>query len=417
MDSVPNPLYRDLCCRIELEDTEGLLGPLVLVSQQVGYEATGLAEPLCFGETQKGLLELRLGAFAILNVEGGHIPPADSTLFVEERAVAAQEPVISPVPTHCTLLNLERNSVREGFPALLTHSLYVFRVEDAIAIVLFLHILQSETGVVQHCLIHIQYGPIGAHHVNGGGDRVEDQTQIAFVRTQGLFSSLAILDVCQEEIPGADQGPVLQLLVCLAEILEGLPVEKLHLAHCTHRGHEPGNIVDNLSPRKLARTEKFLGASAVLDIDIGSQPSGNVSRRIAHRIGTKQEPPIRAIVATHARFRIPRSARGQTGSPIFDETLEVVRMNGLHPTQTLGLLCAQPRVVEPALIEELGTAVGKRGPAQTGKRLDEMGELVLHFTRSASSTLHRERVAGPGCITLRTRFHRRRTNTADLSDF
>src|SRR6266481_327185 len=327
MDSVPNPLYRDLCCRIELEDTEGLLGPLVLVSQQVGYEATGLAEPLCFGETQKGLLELRLGAFAILNVEGGHIPPADSTLFVEERAVAAQEPVISPVPTHCTLLNLERNSVREGFPALLTHSLYVFRVEDAIAIVLFLHILQSETGVVQHCLIHIQYGPIGAHHVNGGGDHVEDQTQIAFVRTQGLFSSLAILDVCQEEIPGAyracciprrkaanlkpsvnavrastamfnlidlprfdgpgtrfdytrkvirmhgaDQGPVLQLLVCLAEILEGLPVEKLHLAHCTHRGHEPGNIVDNLSPRKLARTEKFLGASAVLDIDIGSQP-------------------------------------------------------------------------------------------------------------------------------------------------
>ena len=115
---------------------------------------------------------------------------------------------------------------------------------------------------------------------------VDDQAQIALARLQSLFSLFAIIDVCKQEIPGGyrtfriphweaanlepsinaisapatvlnvidlprfdglysgldyarkvirmngiDQGPVLQLLVCFAEILQGLAVEKLDFAH------------------------------------------------------------------------------------------------------------------------------------------------------------------------------------------
>ena len=192
-----------------------------------------------------------------------------------------------------------------------------------------------------------------------GGDGVDDQVQVALVRTQSLFSLLAIIDVGQEQIPGgyrtfriphrqaanleppvnavsasatvldfidlpgfdgfgaclddarkiirmngADEGPVLQLLICLAEILQDLPVEKLHFAHRAHRGHEPGNVVDDLPPGEFARTQGLLATLAILDVDIGSEPPGDASRLIAQGVCAKQEPSIGAVVTAHACFRV-----------------------------------------------------------------------------------------------------------------
>ena len=108
MDHVPNHLHRDLGRRIELEDAEGLLGPVVLVRQQIRDEAARLAQPLGFGETKVGLLDLRLRAFSILDVERGRIPSIDSSLLIEQRTVADQEPAISAVLAQHPLLIFER---------------------------------------------------------------------------------------------------------------------------------------------------------------------------------------------------------------------------------------------------------------------------------------------------------------------
>ena len=97
MDHVPNPLHRDLGRGIELEDAEGLLGPVVVVRHQIRDEAARLAQPLGFGETKVGLLDLRLRPFSVLDVERGHIPSIDSSLLIEQRIVADQEPAISAV--------------------------------------------------------------------------------------------------------------------------------------------------------------------------------------------------------------------------------------------------------------------------------------------------------------------------------
>ena len=82
MDHIPDHQHRDLGRWVELEDTEGLLGPVVLVRLQVGDKAAGLTQPLGFGETKIGLLDLRLRSFSIVNVCCRSVPADDLALFV-----------------------------------------------------------------------------------------------------------------------------------------------------------------------------------------------------------------------------------------------------------------------------------------------------------------------------------------------
>src|SRR5262249_37744004 len=82
VDRVPNQRYRDFCCGIELEDAERLLGPVVLVRQQIRDEAACLAETLGFGKTQVGLLDLLLRPFSIVNIGYRYVPADDLARFV-----------------------------------------------------------------------------------------------------------------------------------------------------------------------------------------------------------------------------------------------------------------------------------------------------------------------------------------------
>ena len=107
VDDIPNHLNRDFGRGIELKDAEGLLGPVVIVGQQVRDEAARLAQSLGFGQTKVGLLDLRLRPFSVLDVERGYIPPIDSSLLIEQRIVADQEPSIFAVLAQCTLLIFE----------------------------------------------------------------------------------------------------------------------------------------------------------------------------------------------------------------------------------------------------------------------------------------------------------------------
>ncbi len=99
---------RDSGRRIELEDPEELLGPVVVVHQQIRDEAASLAQPLGFRETKVGLLDLRLRPLSLLDVERGRIPSIDSSLLIEQRIVADLEPAIYAVLTEDTLLIFER---------------------------------------------------------------------------------------------------------------------------------------------------------------------------------------------------------------------------------------------------------------------------------------------------------------------
>src|SRR5215469_1321277 len=143
-----------------------------------------------------------------------------------------------------------------------------------------------------------------AHRMHEPGNVIGDRPKIGLALQKLLLGSLAIIDVCKEEIPGGyfvfrisqweaadlepsihsvstpatmfdfvdstlfnglttslhdarksirmngiSQGPVLQLLICLTEVLESLAVEKLNFTHWAHRRHQPRDVIDDLPPR------------------------------------------------------------------------------------------------------------------------------------------------------------------------
>src|SRR4051794_25283904 len=73
-------------------------------------------------------------------------------------------------------------------------------------------------------------------------------------------------------------------------------------------------------------------------------------------------------------------------------------MDDLLPSHARGSVRANPGVFEPALIEELGATVGQRDRYQTGKRVHNTAETIVH----SSTSSHR---SGTGCVTRRATVH------------
>ena len=86
---------------------------------------------------------------------------------------------------------------------------------------------------------------------------------------------------------GIDEGPVLQILICLAEILQDLAIEELDLARCAQRSYEPRNVVDDLPPGHFPRAQAFLSPLAILDIQIDSVPFDDFPRFVSQWVRAK----------------------------------------------------------------------------------------------------------------------------------
>src|SRR5215469_7210248 len=89
-----------------------------------------------------------------------------------------------------------------------------------------------------------------------------------------------------------DAGPVLQLLFRFAEILQDLVVKKLHLAHRTHRRHEPGNVIDDLTPREFPDPQRFLSllVGAFASFSHGGNCSAACKENNSRQNGTQEWP-------------------------------------------------------------------------------------------------------------------------------
>src|SRR5262249_20181037 len=91
---------------IELEDAEGLLGPTVVVRQQIRDEAACFAQPLGFGETKIGLLNLCLRPFALVNVRKQDVPAHNMALSVRHTSPTHTKPAVCTVGASKTLVKL-----------------------------------------------------------------------------------------------------------------------------------------------------------------------------------------------------------------------------------------------------------------------------------------------------------------------
>src|SRR6202040_1746893 len=97
-----------------------------------------------------------LSSLAILNIRPSGIPANNVPVVVAKGIVADKKPAIATVFSKLSLLNFKRLTTRERLLALLAQPFHILRVEDPCAKVFFLHVLQSETEVIEHCLICIK---------------------------------------------------------------------------------------------------------------------------------------------------------------------------------------------------------------------------------------------------------------------
>src|SRR4051812_44783676 len=94
---------------------------------------------------------------------------------------------------------------------------------------------------------------------------------------------------------------------------------------------------------------------------------------------------------------IPRTTETITGlelSPFADRVLpqrsdgrEIVRMERLHPSASVGLLECLPGVVEPALVGELCVALGVADPGELRHGMDQQAESLFALEESGLSAL------------------------------
>ena len=146
-------------------------------------------------QTLQCLRSFGLRPFSVLDVECRHIPPNDTSLRVEQGPVAHQEPAILPIVAQNALLSAEWCATSQPSRARCANSLKILRVDDTIPIILLLYILHTEAGVIHHSLIYILDVSFGVQYINVCRNGVDDQTQIALVRLQSLFSLFEIVDV------------------------------------------------------------------------------------------------------------------------------------------------------------------------------------------------------------------------------
>src|ERR1700677_756027 len=131
-----------------------------------------------------------LGPLAILDIGPSRVPANNVPLVVAKRIEADKKPAIITVFPKLSLLKFKRLTARERLIALLEQPFHILRVEDPCGKVFSLHVLQSETGVIEHCLICIKGCPIRAEHVNKTDDGVGHPPKLCLLRLYLLKRSL-----------------------------------------------------------------------------------------------------------------------------------------------------------------------------------------------------------------------------------
>src|SRR5437660_11267003 len=131
-----------------------------------------------------------LGSLAILDIGPSRVPANNVPLVVAKGIEADKKPPIVSVFSKRSLLKFKRLAARERLIALLAQPFHILRVADPCALVFSLHVLQSETGVIEYCPICIKGCPIRAQNVNITGDGVGHPPKLCFLRLYLLKSSL-----------------------------------------------------------------------------------------------------------------------------------------------------------------------------------------------------------------------------------
>ncbi len=127
----------------------------------------------------------------------------------------------------------------------------------------------------------------------------------------------------------------------------------------------------------LAPLPRVFNLLAIIDVDIGTIPGNDGSGLIPQSLATEQKPAICPIEAPHARLDIVGFAGFKHSQPCVMQRRPVVGMNRSPPFPTQRLLLGKAGVIEPALVEIFGIAVGSGAPGENRNQIKRAPKLTF----------------------------------------
>src|SRR5215813_4223620 len=169
--------------------------------------------------------------------------------------------------------------------------------------------------------------------------------------------------------------PVLQFFNRIAEILDGLTIDKLNLAGSVHRGDEAGNAVDDQAQALLVRTKSLLRSLALVDVRQQVIPTYNATVVVPLRKTARLKPAVHTIGSTKTMLNIIRLAGFYSALPLRYDTVPIIRREKSRPV--LQFINSSAEVVQHLLISEFNFACCIHCPNEARNRVDDLTKLLL----------------------------------------
>src|SRR6266508_2245742 len=142
-----------------------------------------------------------LGLLAVFNVGSRRIPAHEMALFVVERIVLNKEPTILAILSQRSLFDLEWNAACQRLLAFVVQPLHIVRMIHPSTKVCGHHLIQGETGVIEHGLVRVDRNSVGVLDNNGLRYRICNPAELALVSLQLLLRTLTVFDVRAGSVP------------------------------------------------------------------------------------------------------------------------------------------------------------------------------------------------------------------------
>src|SRR6266404_8357487 len=135
------------------------------------------------------------GALAVIDIGSSCIPAHQTSLFVVEWVVTEEEPAILTVLPEHSLLDFKRQAASQPSFAIFERPLEIFRMVDSGAKVRGKYILHGETGMVEHCLVRVEWVTLRVQDDNGVGYSIGNPAKLPLVLKKFRLRSFSIFDV------------------------------------------------------------------------------------------------------------------------------------------------------------------------------------------------------------------------------
>ena len=175
------------------------------------------------------------------------------------------------------------------------------------------------------------------------------------------------------------RAPLPPLIKANAEVIELNAIGVNTFAARAVYRNKLGREVQHLPELDFLLPQCFFRLLPIVDIDVASVPTDNLSGVVKRGEDTLEEPAVFSIEPPEACFHLEGLTLRQCGSPHDLYFLAFVGMICPCPTRPHCLFQLHSRVIQPALVNKVDPAIGSCAPVQSWDSVDNSVNSIFGF--------------------------------------